>query len=384
MSATEEKVAQMDWQDVRGILKNSKKESKSRTIGEKADPQEELLRSYFGVERFNDLRELAQRGDKIRKELGNVVLLPGIMGSHLTVVERDNDEDHVWVNLWRMVKGDMKRLRLSSDGKTNANNETVKATGLIGWYYALALEWLQAVPFPYDWRLSVTDAADKLAIFVEEKFNDGTFDRSKPVHFVAHSIGGLVVRNMIRQHADFWRGLKGQLIMLGTPNSGSFAAIQTLMGKNSMVKTIAQVLPFQTKADWFQIVDSFPGLYQLCPSKLINPEVYEKSIWEKFPDVAFDGQLQLVPKFYQDLFDSRETTIDANRMSYIAGVGYEMLTGLKDFNGKDYDFDITLDGDGTVSHKLGLLEGVTTYYVEGTPHGSLPNNRRKTESQTEN
>lgn len=378
MSATEEKVARMDWQDVRGVLKKSKKEEASRTraANETADPQEELLRSYFGADRFNDLRELAQRGDQTRKELGNVVLLPGIMGSHLTVVESDSDEDHVWVNLWRMVKGDMKRLRLSSDGKTNANGETVKATGLIGWYYALALEWLQAAPFPYDWRLSVTDAADKLAVFVEEKFNDGTFDRAKPVHFVAHSMGGLVVRSLIRQHKDLWRELDGQLVMLGTPNSGSFAAIQTLMGRNSMVKTIAQVLPFQTKAEWFQIVNSFPGLYQLSPSKLVNPEVYEKNIWEKFPDVAFDGILQLVPKFHQDLFDSREATIDTNRMSYIAGVGYETLSGLKDFNGTEYDFDITLDGDGTVSHKLGLLDGVTTYYVEGTPHGSLPNNRR--------
>ncbi|MGI8638592.1 MAG: CHAT domain-containing protein [Pyrinomonadaceae bacterium] len=370
--SNEEEVAKMDWKKVRRILQ------KPQTRGGESDPQEKNLREYFGNERFSELRELSEtkRSLETKKELGNVVLLPGIMGSHLSVVEPGGDEDHVWVSLWRLVKGDMKRLKLSSDGKTNANNETVKATSLIGWYYALALETLQAEPFPYDWRVSVCDTADKLAVFVQEKLNDGTFDANKPVHFVAHSMGGLVVRNFIRQHNDIWIKANGRLVMLGTPNAGSFAAIQTLMGKNSFVKNIAAILPFQSKTDWFQVVNSFPGVYQLCPSKLVDPQVYEKSIWDKFPDVAFDGQMQMIPKFHQDLFDAREMTIDTSRMTYIAGVGYETPSALKSLDTGEYDFDQTLDGDGTVPHKLGLLEGITTYYVEGTPHGSLLNNHQ--------
>lgn len=369
----EDEIAKMDWQNVRDVLRNPPKRDKE------ISSQERSLREYFGDERFRELRALADptRAAATRAELGNVVLLPGVMGSHLSVVEADgSDEDHVWVSLWRLVKGDMKRLKLGSDGKTNENGESVKATGLIGWYYALALETLQAEPFPYDWRVSVVDTADKLAAFVQEKLDNGTFDKTKPVHFVAHSMGGLVVRNFVRQHNDLWNKVQGRLVMLGTPNAGSFAAIQTLMGKNSLVKNIAAVLPFQSKADWFQVVNSFPGLYQLCPSKLTNPEVYEKTIWEKFPDVLFDGQMQLLPKFHQDLFDSRQTTVDTARMTYIAGVGFETPSGLRSLETGDYDFDSTLDGDGTVPHKLGLLEGITTYYVEGTPHGSLLNSHR--------
>jgi pimeloyl-ACP methyl ester carboxylesterase len=370
--SSHDEVIKMDWNKVRNVLQ------KPATRGEEASPQERHLREYFGEERFRELRELAdpKRSQETREELGNVVLLPGIMGSHLAVVDPDGDEDHIWVSLWRLVKGDMKRLKLASDGKTNTNGEAVVATGLIGWYYALALETFQAEPFPYDWRLSVCDTADKLAELVRAKLADGTFDPAKPVHFVAHSMGGLVVRNLVRQHNELWNETKGRLVMLGTPNAGSFAAIQTLMGKNSLVKNIAAVLPFQSKADWFQVINSFPGLYQLCPSKLVNPEVYEKTIWDKFPDVAFDGQLLMIPKFHQDLFDARETTVDTARMSYIAGVGFETPAGLKSLETGDYDFDSTLEGDGTVPHKLGLLEGVTTYYVEGTPHGSLPNDHR--------
>jgi pimeloyl-ACP methyl ester carboxylesterase len=370
--ANEDEIARMDWSKVRDVLK------KPLTRGEEISPQERNLREYFGDERFRELRDLAdpKRASETRVELGNVVVLPGVMGSHLSVVDAGGDEDHVWISLWRLVKGDMKRLKLSPDGKTNTNGETVEATGLIGWYYALALETFQAEPFPYDWRVSVCDTADKLAEFVQKKLDDGTFDATKPVHFVAHSMGGLVVRNFIRQHNDLWNAVKGRLVMLGTPNAGSFAAIQTLMGKNSLVKNIAAVLPFQSKSDWFQVVNSFPGLYQLCPSKLSNPEVYERNIWEKFPDVLFDGQMQLLPKFHQDLLDTREKTVDAARMTYIAGVGYDTPSGIKTLEAGEYDFDSTLDGDGTVPHKLGLLEGITTYYVEGTPHGSLLNNHR--------
>ena len=370
----ETKVAKMDWSKVRDVLKQSKPET--RGANDRLDPHEESLREYFGDAKFRELRDLTHQAEEIRNELGNVVLLPGIMGSHLSVVESNGDEDHVWISLWRMIKGDMKRLRLAPDGKTNLNGEEVKATGLIGWYYALALETLQAVPFPYDWRISVCETADRLKDFIESKLTDGTFDKNRPIHFVAHSMGGLVVRNLIRQHKDLWDKYNGRLVMLGTPNSGSFAAIQTLMGKNSFVRNLAAVLPFQSKSDWFEVIGTFPGLYQLCPSKLLYPNVYEKNVWEKFPDVSFDGQLQTIPKFHQDLFDTRETTVDTNRMTYIAGIGYETPAGLKILENGDFDFENTLDGDGTVPHKLGLLEGITTYYIENTPHGSLLNNHR--------
>ena len=368
--SNENETAKMDWQNVRQILQ------KPAMRGDAISPQEKNLREYFGEEQFRDLRELSEpkRAAETREMLGNVVLLPGIMGSHLSVVESGGDEDHVWVSLWRLVKGDMKRLKLSADGKTNQNGEHVVATSLIGWYYGRALETLQAEPFPYDWRVSVCDSADKLATFVQGKLKDGTFDTNKPVHFVAHSMGGLVVRNFIRQHNELWNTVKGRLVMLGTPNAGSFAAIQTLMGRNSLIKNVAAVLPFQSKNDWYQIVNSFPGLYQLCPGKTEKPNIYEKPFWDKFPDVLFDLRLQSIPKFHQDLLDAQAMTVDAKRMSYIAGVGYDTPSALKAVDNDDFDFDVTPDGDGTVPHSLGLLDGITTYYIEEA-HGDLPNNR---------
>ncbi len=74
----------MNWQKVREVLQ------KPQTRGESISPQEKNLREYFGDELFRDLRELSQpkRARDTRKELGNVVVLPGVMGSHLSVVEK--------------------------------------------------------------------------------------------------------------------------------------------------------------------------------------------------------------------------------------------------------------------------------------------------------
>ncbi len=279
-NSIEESVAQMDWTTVRQTLKKSKTETRG---GEKISSQEENLRQYFGESKYRELILLNLSADKTKSELGNVVLLPGIMGSHLSVTDASGNEDHVWFSLWRIVNGDMKRLRLNKDGKTNVNKEIVKATGLIGWYYALALETLQAEPFAYDWRLDTREAAHELERFVRGKLTGGTFDKTRPVHFVAHSMGGLVVRNFIREHKDLWQETGGRLVMLGTPNAGSFAAVQTLMGKSSLVKYLAAADIFQNKADWFEVVNSFVGLYQLCPSKLLSPDLYEKKNLGKFP-----------------------------------------------------------------------------------------------------
>ncbi|MGI8786870.1 MAG: CHAT domain-containing protein [Pyrinomonadaceae bacterium] len=365
--ADETKVENMDWQNVRKILRDSKPNTRA------IDPQEKALRDYYGEENFRELRELSARANETRGLLGNVVLLPGIMGSHLSVVDKDGDEDAVWFNFWRIVKGDLDRLKLNKDGKTNANSETVKATGLIGWYYARALETLQAEPFPYDWRLSVGGAADKLADFVKAKFKKG-----ETVNFVAHSMGGLVVREFIFRYKSLWDDVKGKLVMLGTPNSGSFAAVQTLMGKNDVAAKLATIDLWHNSAEIFRIINTFFGMYQLCPSRLVNPEIYERTLWQTFTDVLFDDYLLQIPQFHQELFDDRVSTIDAARMTYIAGVGYETASGMQLSNGI-YDFITTLDGDGTVPHKLGLLEGITTYYVEES-HADLPNNRLVLES----
>src|SRR3954468_9749836 len=115
----EETVARMDWGEVRQTLKNIKTATRGSAP---ASPEEEKLRQYFGEKRFRDLSFLSLFADKTKRELGNVVLLPGIMGSHLSVTDKEGSDDLVWFSLWQIIRGNMKRLQLAADGKKNAND----------------------------------------------------------------------------------------------------------------------------------------------------------------------------------------------------------------------------------------------------------------------
>ena len=207
--------------------------------------EEQALREYFGEE-YADLQRLADHVRLARSSraplLGNVVFLHGIMGANLLTREKNGDEDLVWVNVPRLAAGQLKRLRLSPDGKHDADPAfTVRAADLDKRTYARTILWLRArwnvQPFAYDWRRDIDESADAPARFIRAQFGD------QPVHLVAHSMGGLVCRNFIRRHKDLWDKLRdgegsrgGRLIMLGTPNFGSFAIPQALTGGEKMIK----------------------------------------------------------------------------------------------------------------------------------------------------
>ena len=75
---------------------------------------------------------------------------------------------------------------------------------------------------------------------MNEKFGD------QPVNLVAHSMGGLVSRNFIRRHQKHWDAMRGddqqggRLVMLGTPNFGSFNIPQVFTGVESLVVLLSR------------------------------------------------------------------------------------------------------------------------------------------------
>lgn len=72
----------------------------------------------------------------------------------------------------------------------------------------------------YPWR---RHAIGELAQLVAAQLaKDAVWERHARVHFVAHSMGGLVARRMIEQHTG--AGRIGRVVMLGPPNGGSEVA----------------------------------------------------------------------------------------------------------------------------------------------------------------
>ena len=101
--------------------------------------EEKTLRVYLGDTRYERMHALALRRNVRRamnRPRGNVVVIPGIMGSELTTVDRRGDLDHVWVQIPRLVAGRLARLRLDEKGLAEHDpNYDVRATGVLKKYY---------------------------------------------------------------------------------------------------------------------------------------------------------------------------------------------------------------------------------------------------------
>jgi pimeloyl-ACP methyl ester carboxylesterase len=196
-------VRKMDWDEFEAQLSHSTRGGKTRAVSDQA------LRDHFGPEKLERLQRLAERVRSVRSKReplrGNIIFLPGIMGSELTVTE-DGDEDTVWVSFFKLIGGGITKLQLAQDGVREADSTLrVQPSGLDKDSYAETLLWLKAYwnvePFAYDWRKDLDQAAEALKDLVETKFKD------QPVHLVAHSMGGLVSRNFIRRYPKVWKGM---------------------------------------------------------------------------------------------------------------------------------------------------------------------------------
>lgn len=369
------RVQTLDWDELERALRDPAS----------AGLRERDLRAHFGND-FERLRRFAGQAGKTRDAaaagagggpLGNVVVLPGIMGSTLDTVRR-GDTDNVWLNFLRLAAGRIGRLKLSADGTQEADREfRVIPSGMERKTYAplvmrLRSGWTVA-ECPYDWRRHLDEASDALAALVRSKFPVGS------VHLVAHSMGGLVARNFIRRHPDVWKrmaadGRGGRLVMLGTPNYGSFVIPQVLTGTERALRLLERVDAFHNLNELLEITNTFPGSYLMLPAPdRLPPDaraIYAEETWRPFR--VSQRHLDAAAAFHAGLA-AAPGTIDPDRMCYVAGYGQPTLAGLRVVTAGEFDYAGTLLGDGRVPHALGLLEGVRTYYVEES-HGDLPRN----------
>ncbi len=366
-------VREMDWDEFEAQLTPSTRGRTSRSASDQA------LRDHFGQEKYERLQRLAERVRVARQERGplrgNIIFLPGIMGSELSVTA-DGDDDVIWVSFLKLIRGGIAKLQLDKDGAQEADSGLrVRPSGLDKDSYAETVLWLKAYwnvePFAYDWRKDLDLAADNLKALIETKFKD------QPVHLVAHSMGGLVSRNFIRLYPKVWKAMLepkkiqgGRLIMLGTPNYGSYAIANAMVAGDKLVRRLAAADLTHDLDEVLDILNGFVGSYQLLPSpaKLAASEhgLYESGKWGRYPIVA--AHLARARKFHEDL--AAAPTIDPERMTYIAGCNQETLTGLRIELPGMFEFDTSLKGDGRVPHALGLLPQVPTYYVDEI-HGDL-------------
>jgi pimeloyl-ACP methyl ester carboxylesterase len=332
----------------------------------------DLLEAYFGEEAYEDLRVLATRARSARTRGGpRVLILPGIMGSKLGKPRLMTFfDDTIWIDPVDIIAGNLRQISLV-DGRKD-----IEPLGVILFAYLKLKLRLNQAGFdadfhPFDWRQNIPSLGKELAdrICKETEKNTGR----RHLYLIAHSMGGLVSRAAVKLLNDLKKKDEDnkvhRLIMLGTPNFGSFAPVQALLGSYTIIKRIAALDVKNSLKDLVnKVFNTFPGLYQMMPAprKFSGVDLFSPSIW---PVVGMGPRSDLLaeaPKVHEALAQGNDL------FTLIAGINQETVVNLRKED-NDFVYSISMEGDGTVPLAFAQLDGVKTYFVE-EEHGSLPNN----------
>ena len=323
-----------------------------------------------------------------------VFVLPGILGSNLKL-----DGKRVWLS-FRFINGLMK---LAWDPASTAH---VEPDGPIGGSYDDLIERLadthEVIPFAYDWRRPIEDEARRLADAVDAALAARSASQ-QPVRLLAHSMGGLVARTLRLERPETWQRMMARdgarLLMLGTPNGGSWAPMQTLSGDDTFGNALVAFGSLFNNGGARKMMAGMPGFIQL-QAALLDPALGldQAASWQKLADADMaalrersvwhdEGAQRSIYEWGappQTVLDQAvalrrrldaqvaELGTDASRMLLVLGHAAFTPAGIVlGSDGLEY-LDTPDDGDGRVTLASALLPGVRTWKVDAS-HGSLPN-----------
>lgn len=336
-----------------------------------------------------DTRQAARtERSAISAERPVVIIIPGIMGSHLGV-----DRQRIWFDLPNLCLG-----KLAKIGDPAAKN--VVAEDLFEMFYGDLAEYLAAthhvVRCPYDWRLSLESGALALKERIEQALREHP---GQPVRLLAHSMGGLVARTLISQHAAVWKSVVdsgGRLLMLGTPNNGAHLMVNTLLGKSDSMRMLEKIDLEHNLQQLLDIIAGFPGALALLPRpgfhdtgdelRVQTDTFYDSASWqtlkEKSTDRWYGNGVAGVPP--QTLLTERQnfwkTSLPDNtiaapeRVMYIFGQSDKTPCGLQRAADGRLKLLFTADGDGSVTWASGRLDNLdpdTRCWYMPVEHGDL-------------
>jgi pimeloyl-ACP methyl ester carboxylesterase len=360
------------------------------------------LRDRLGTDAYAEYRRFAAALDE--RHLGdvatNLVFVPGVMGSLLA---SDGYGGVWWLDI--RSRNHINDLRLAPDGRRDADPHARIRPVAVDLSYEGFFASVYATPtfrheaFAYDWRKPLALSTKR---FADHVVRVSAELGGRPVHLVAHSMGGLMVRAALAAHPALWARID-RVVFIGTPHYGAPAIAgylkHHLWGWDALA-LLGRYLDRTTFRSLWGVLSLLPAPAGVYPGTrdassgdghpCANFDLYDAGAWHlKLDPEAVDrlqrgldaarGQHERLYRAHQELGQERR-----DRMAVIAGVGYRTLfgTAYKRAFGWGWEQmdrvttrrpgDPHREGDGRVSLASAQLEHVGEIrYVRGE-HGRLP------------
>jgi hypothetical protein len=318
-----------------------------------------------------------------------VVVLPGVMGSHLRV----GGKNRVWFDAVHIATGGLTKIAWGQAG--------VEADDLFEMFYGELCKALadshRVERFPYDWRQPLDVLGERFGEFIDRLMKQ----TQQPIRLLAHSMGGLVVRACIHKRRSVMDALMARdgarLVMLGTPHQGAHSMVETLLGKSDTLRALVRLDVTHSMQDVLDIVAGFRGALQLLPKPGFKDMFQGQSEGGSLYDYQkaqtwLDYQAKVrdfwfgngrVGKPAQQVLDEAAWLWRHDGLArpslppeyekkciYVFGVARNTPCGVRDENGR-LKMIGTTHGDGTVSWESGRIGGIGQFFYMPAAHGDL-------------
>ncbi|HEB68162.1 MAG TPA: CHAT domain-containing protein, partial [Desulfobulbus sp.] len=319
------------------------------------------------------IARMAAVGPAQTEDMPTVFVLPGITGSYLSIAG-----DRIWIDFFDLVRGRFTDLRITA--------RNVEARQPVPSVYGDLIDYLGkshiVIPYGYDWRKSVLETGLALGRAVEKQLDSST----RPVRILAHSMGGLVTRAMMSRCPQTWERMRNRegsrILMLGTPNRGSYSIPRIFARQERMIQTLALADLRHDQDQLLDVLRKFPGILELLPVDDNGRMELNDELWDKFKTIfgrqwkrPTETALNKARKTWRQLF---KVELDPEVVSYVAGHAETTPISVRvEESGpgsREVRFTATTRGDGRVPWETGIPKGINHWFVNAV-HGDIPDYR---------